>query len=675
MHATYSPEDNKLRLYSESRLDSETYGKVKAAGFKWAPKQDLFVAPMWTPAREDLLIALCGEIGDEDTSLVERAEQRAERFEQYSENRASDAHSAKQAVSAIADGIPLGQPILVGHHSERRARKDAERIENGMRRAVKMWEQSKYWTDRAAGAVAAAKYKELPGVRARRIKGIEADKRKTEREIQKHERSLRFWRGEMRLANRETGAERTLEITEENKELIHNFLRNDSEIGWLTCVRLPDGRNYHSADVLANDEQRYKDCPAWTVAQVQERALRVYANTIKHLERWINHYNNRLAYERAMLNDGGGLTGEKFQIVPGGRVCLNRRGGEWYVVRKVIRKDGAVFSVGVFGYFRTIKIEEISDYKPPQEGDWEKVREVSKTPPLCNYPGEGFLHQTKAEFEATQPKWSDFPKTHLIKRGNGFAPHRVRNQKKPGAEYHKHVPVFITDMKRTDPPKDTGAEAHNAVVDMMREAKSDNAWTQPATATPKPADDGADFKAMRDSLKQGVQVVSAPQLFPTPDNLAQQMADSAELCAGDRVLEPSAGTGRILGAVIERGIFRSDCVAVEINLQLANGLRSQAFDVRCCDFLQCNGDLGKFDVVLMNPPFANGQDIAHIKHALTFLKPGGRLVAICANGPRQQAQLKPIVDERGGEWIDLPAGTFQDSGTNVNTAMIIIDAE
>jgi hypothetical protein len=67
--ATYSPEDNKLRLYSTTRLDSETYARVKAAGFIWAPKQDLFVAPMWTPNREDLLIELAGEIEDEDRNL------------------------------------------------------------------------------------------------------------------------------------------------------------------------------------------------------------------------------------------------------------------------------------------------------------------------------------------------------------------------------------------------------------------------------------------------------------------------------------------------------------------------------------------------------------------------------------------------------------------------------
>src|SRR5688572_14260702 len=77
--ATYSPDDNKLRLYPFARLDAATYERIKAKGFKWAPRQELFVAPMWTPGRADLLVELCGDIGDDDSSLVERAEERAER--------------------------------------------------------------------------------------------------------------------------------------------------------------------------------------------------------------------------------------------------------------------------------------------------------------------------------------------------------------------------------------------------------------------------------------------------------------------------------------------------------------------------------------------------------------------------------------------------------------------
>jgi hypothetical protein len=79
--------------------------------------------------------------------LVERAEAKAERLEDLSERRAQDADRAHKAVHAIADGIPFGQPILVGHHSERHARKDAEKIENGMRKAVECWKAAQYWQD------------------------------------------------------------------------------------------------------------------------------------------------------------------------------------------------------------------------------------------------------------------------------------------------------------------------------------------------------------------------------------------------------------------------------------------------------------------------------------------------------------------------------------------------
>lgn len=75
--ATYSPDDNKLRLYAVSRLDPETYKKVHDAGFRWAPEQALFVAPAWTPGREDVLLSLAGEIEDEDSTLAERQEARA----------------------------------------------------------------------------------------------------------------------------------------------------------------------------------------------------------------------------------------------------------------------------------------------------------------------------------------------------------------------------------------------------------------------------------------------------------------------------------------------------------------------------------------------------------------------------------------------------------------------
>jgi len=52
-----------------------------------------------------------------------------------------------------------------------------------------------------------------------------------------------------------------------------------------------------------------------------------------------------------------------------------------------------------------------------------------------------------------------------------------------------------------------------------------------------------------------------------------------------------------------------------------------------------------------------------------MLAPGGRLVALCANGPRQRDQLRPLCQL----WEDLPAGSFKAAGTGVNVSLLIIE--
>jgi predicted RNA methylase len=145
------------------------------------------------------------------------------------------------------------------------------------------------------------------------------------------------------------------------------------------------------------------------------------------------------------------------------------------------------------------------------------------------------------------------------------------------------------------------------------------------------------------------------------------MIELAGIQEGDRVLEPSAGTGNILRAID----VPAHIVAVEINRALADALPAHlATEVIQGDFLQVTAEqiAEKADRVVMNPPFANGADIDHILHAFDFLRPGGRLVAICANGPRQAAQLRPLAES----WEELPADTFRDQGTNVRTVLMTI---
>ena len=177
---------------------------------------------------------------------------------------------------------------------------------------------------------------------------------------------------------------------------------------------------------------------------------------------------------------------------------------------------------------------------------------------------------------------------------------------------------------------------------------------------------------MQNALKAGVQVITTPQLFPTPPALAERMVEEADILPSHCVLEPSAGTGAILAALPNVRPFGS-VTAVEINATLASSLEQVADETICGDFLEQNGNLGQFDRILMNPPFENGADIKHIQHAMKMLKPGGRLIAICANGPRQQTTLKPLAENSGGWYEDLPVGTFASQGTNVNTAILLIE--
>ncbi|WP_038213378.1 methyltransferase [Xenophilus azovorans] len=178
----------------------------------------------------------------------------------------------------------------------------------------------------------------------------------------------------------------------------------------------------------------------------------------------------------------------------------------------------------------------------------------------------------------------------------------------------------------------------------------------------------------------GVKVVSAPQLFPAPMLLAERMVALAAPRLGERVLEPSAGSGNLLralpGVIQERapiGTLRQtvcDVVAVELNLALRDSLIHEGLAQRVIggDFLACTPeDLGLFDVILMNPPFADGADIAHIRHAREFLAVGGRLVALCADGPRQREQLLAL-----GEYEPLPEGSFASVGTQVRAALLVI---
>lgn len=84
----------------------------------------------------------------------ERAIARLERRREWAAGRRDKAAAGFAGVERICSMIPLGQPILVGHHSERHARRDQSRIQNGMQRACENQDMAKHHESKAAGIAA-----------------------------------------------------------------------------------------------------------------------------------------------------------------------------------------------------------------------------------------------------------------------------------------------------------------------------------------------------------------------------------------------------------------------------------------------------------------------------------------------------------------------------------------
>lgn len=179
--------------------------------------------------------------------------------------------------------------------------------------------------------------------------------------------------------------------------------------------------------------------------------------------------------------------------------------------------------------------------------------------------------------------------------------------------------------------------------------------------------------------------IAKPQdfgFFETPVELARRVIRLSELTPGMTVLEPSAGKGRL--ADLARGAGGHVLCVELLSKNCEVLLAKQHSVIPMQDFLAFDVPIlpARFDRVVMNPPFAGRADIHHIMHAAKFLKPGGRLVSIASASVlfRQDKLACAFRDFIGasegiGSIEALPEGSFKESGTMVNTALVIYDAE
>ncbi|AIO47068.1 methyltransferase small domain protein [Burkholderia cepacia] len=164
--------------------------------------------------------------------------------------------------------------------------------------------------------------------------------------------------------------------------------------------------------------------------------------------------------------------------------------------------------------------------------------------------------------------------------------------------------------------------------------------------------------------------------FPTPPSVVERLIELADVRNGHRVLEPSAGRGNIACAFRDTAV---DCYELlPANINALKALDYDNWSITQADFLSIEPS-PVYDRVVMNPPFGKRADIHHVRHALQFLVPDGRLVSVMSAGvlfraDRLTAEFRTLVDERGGSIEELPEGAFKASGTMVNTVVAVIPA-
>lgn len=169
--------------------------------------------------------------------------------------------------------------------------------------------------------------------------------------------------------------------------------------------------------------------------------------------------------------------------------------------------------------------------------------------------------------------------------------------------------------------------------------------------------------------------------FETPEPLAAQLVVRAGVRRNHLVLEPSAGTGRIVAALQDVGAVVHAC---EWDLDRCGILTRDVLKGR--DSMLASRDIldwklpldgAGYDRVVMNPPFCKvgkGDHLDHVRHAFSLLKPKGVLVSVLPSSvtfrrDRRYTEFRTWFEARG-TLESLPDGSFKGSGTGVNTVVV-----
>ena len=186
----------------------------------------------------------------------------------------------------------------------------------------------------------------------------------------------------------------------------------------------------------------------------------------------------------------------------------------------------------------------------------------------------------------------------------------------------------------------------------------------------------------RDIRERSTALCRDLSFYRTPDAVvARIMEDVMFDPDGTLVLEPSAGDGSIVRALLEKNGVKVHAVEVDpgrVAILRHMAMQTHRLTVLHANFLQMTVR-EIYTHIVMNPPFFGTHYMQHVMHAFDFLLPGGVLVAVLPATAETsetkahkafQEWVKTHSDYRHRMFQDLPPESFAASGTRVNTVYI-----
>lgn len=166
------------------------------------------------------------------------------------------------------------------------------------------------------------------------------------------------------------------------------------------------------------------------------------------------------------------------------------------------------------------------------------------------------------------------------------------------------------------------------------------------------------------------------QYFATPAAVADWLVSLAGgLSATDKVLEPSAGTGAIIDAILRNcPECKVDCFELmPENRELLS--RKGGIRILGDDFTK--SDATGYTRIIANPPFSRNQDVDHVMEMYRRLAPGGVIAAIMSQhwrfaNEKKCSDFREFLTSTGADIHEIAAGEFMESGTNIATVAVVI---